>query len=131
MRALSASTNDWPVAPTPGASFVPRANTTSTLAHESSAAEALADHDAGAANEPTRIAPTASVAKMEDSAARTVNLRILTTKGVTVLMMWFPFSVPLASLQCLSDALACYKSGAGFAIPRNARDLCHKWGSGC
>jgi hypothetical protein len=22
-----------------------------------------------------------------------------------VLMMWFPFSVPLASLQCLSDAL--------------------------
>src|SRR5258705_6801418 len=104
MRALSASTNDWPVAPTPGASFVPRANTTSTLAHESSAAEALADHEAGAANEPTRIAPTASAAKMEDSAARTVNLLILTTKGVTVLMMWFLF--PVVSLQCLSDFLA-------------------------
>src|SRR3982074_1338915 len=105
MRAFSASTSDCPVAPTPGASFVPRANTTSTLAHESSAAEARADHEAGAANEQTTMAPTASVAKMEDSAARTVNLPILTTKGVTVLMIWFPFSVPLVSLQCLSDAL--------------------------
>jgi hypothetical protein len=51
------------------------------------AAEALADHEVGAANEPTRIAPTASVAKMEDSAARTVNLPILTTKGMTALII--------------------------------------------
>jgi hypothetical protein len=43
------------------------------------------------------IAPTASVAKMEDSAARTVSLRILTTKGVTVLTIWFPFSDPVGA----------------------------------
>jgi hypothetical protein len=36
------------------------------------------------------------VAKMEDSAARTVNLRILTTKGVTVLIIWYLFPVPIA-----------------------------------
>jgi hypothetical protein len=51
------------------------------------------------------MAPTASVAKMEDSAARTVNLPILTTKGVTVLMIVPLPCSPLLSLQCLSDNL--------------------------
>ena len=53
---------------------VPRANTTSTLAHESSAADGLGRQLAGAASEPTTIAATASAAKIVDSAARTVRL---------------------------------------------------------
>ena len=58
------------------------------LAHESSAALAVGVE---AASAPAAIAATASAAKTVDSAARTVALPILATRGVTVLMIWFPF----------------------------------------
>src|SRR4029077_8538074 len=97
-------------------SFVPRANTTSTLAHESSAA-ALAE--GASANEPVRIAITATAAKIVDTADRPVRVPILTTRGVTELMSWSLFPDPCPSLNCLSNDPARYKSPVASAIPGN------------
>ena len=76
------------------------------LGQESLAADARADNCAGAASEPTRIAATASAAKIVDSTARTVKVPILTTRGVTVLMIGSSSLFPLSSLQCLSGDLS-------------------------
>lgn len=61
----------------------------------------------------------------EDSAARTVNLPILTTRDVNGAHDVVPFSDPVGITSIFKWRPACYKSDAGSAITGNPRDLPH------